>query len=56
MQNADGRAQTLAVVLEGYKGRNLGLTYSRPAGMRLTDKANIVQEYVDSDWAGCPDS
>jgi len=30
--------------------------YSRPADRGPTDKANLLWGYVDSDWAGCPDS
>ena len=31
--------------------KNLGLVYSVPAS-----RANILWGYLDSDWAGCPDS
>ncbi len=55
MQNAYVSAQILTAVLE-YRTKDLGLTYSRLAGMRLADKANIVWGYVNYDRAGCPDS
>ena len=34
--------------------KDLGLEYSRQANR--VDKANLLWGYVDSDWAGCPDS
>ena len=36
--------------------KELGLIYSKPTGLGLTDKADLLWGYVDSDWAGCPDS
>ena len=36
--------------------KELGLTYSKPTGLGLTDKADLLWGYVDSDWEGCPDS
>jgi hypothetical protein len=36
--------------------RNFGLTYCLPNGSGSEDKPNLLWGYVDSDWAGCPDS
>ena len=35
---------------------DLGLQYTRPANRGATDKPNVLWGFVDSDWAGCPDS
>ena len=47
-------AKHLLRYLNGTK--DLGLVYSRPADRGPTDKENLLWGYVDSDWAGCPDS
>ena len=36
--------------------RDLGLIYSRPNSTSSVEKPNTLWGYVDSDWAGCPDS
>ena len=35
--------------------KSLGLTYSRPSDT-ATHPPNVLWGYVDSDWAGCPDT
>ena len=42
-------AKHLLRYLNGTK--KFGLVYSAP-----TDRVNLLWDYVDSDWAGCPDS
>jgi hypothetical protein len=36
--------------------RELGLTYSKPSNSGPMNQPNILWGFVDSDWAGCPDS
>jgi hypothetical protein len=36
--------------------RELGLTYSKPSICGPMNQPNILWGFVDSDWAGCPDS
>jgi len=36
--------------------RDLGLKYSKVSTMSCESRPNILWGYVDSDWAGCPDS
>jgi hypothetical protein len=36
--------------------RELGLTYSHPTNRGPSNKLNCLWGFVDSDWAGCPDS
>ena len=47
-------AKHLLRYLNGTKG--LGLVYSKPGNHGPMDMANLLWGYVDSDWAGCPDS
>ena len=46
MQNAYVSAQIFTTAVLEYRTKDLGLSYSRLAGMRLADKANIVWEYM----------
>ena len=44
-------------LLLNLKGTNdLGIVYFRPGRWGPVDNANTLWGYVDSDWAGCPDS
>ena len=36
--------------------RELGLKYSKPGNSGPRDRPNMLWGFVDSDWAGCPDS
>jgi hypothetical protein len=36
--------------------RELGLKYSKPGNRGPMDRSNKLWGFVDSDWAGCPDS
>jgi hypothetical protein len=36
--------------------RELGITYSKPSNDGPMNQPNILWGFVDSDWAGCPDS
>ena len=47
-------AKHLIRYLKGTK--DLGIVYSRPGRGGPVDCANTLWGYVDSDWAGCPDS
>ena len=40
--------------LQGYQ--ELGLTFSKPSNSGPMNQPNILWGFVDSDWAGCPDS
>jgi hypothetical protein len=47
-------AKHLLRYLNGTK--ELGMVYLKPGNCRPMDTANLLWGYVDSDWAGCPDS
>jgi hypothetical protein len=47
-------AKHLLRYLNGTK--ELGMVYSKPGNRGPRDTANLLWGYVDSDWAGCPDS
>ena len=56
---APGHAHLVAAkhLLRYLKGTyDLGIVYSRPGRGGPVDNANTLWGYVDSDWAGCPDS
>ncbi len=47
-------AKHLLRYLKGTK--ELGMVYLKPGNHGPMDTANLLWGYVDSDWAGCPDS
>ena len=38
------------------KTKNFSLNFSRPSDLNSLERPNVLWGYVDSDWAGCPDS
>ena len=36
--------------------RELGILYSKPSHSGPMNQPNVLWGFVDSDWAGCPDS
>jgi hypothetical protein len=57
--SAPGQIHMQAVkhLLRYLKGTSeLGLRYSKPKNIRPMDRPNVLWGFVDSDWAGCPNS
>jgi hypothetical protein len=49
--------QAVKHLLRYLKGTcDLGLKYSKPTNSGIVDRPNVLWGFVDSDWAGCPDS
>ncbi len=49
--------QAVKHLLRYLKGTSdLGLRYSKPKNCGQVDRPNVLWGFVDSDWAGCPDS